>query len=65
MDEMLVEEKYFKIKASYINIENQQSLMFKIIDITAEVLLNKEKNNNKLLSVINSTVSHELKNPLN
>ena len=34
MDEMLVEEKYFKIKASNINIENQQSLMFKIIDIT-------------------------------
>ena len=57
MDEMLVEEKYFKIKASNIKIENQQSLMFKIIDITAEVLLNKEKNNNKLLSVINQ-LSH-------
>ena len=58
-------DKFSQIKASQIKIQNQTSIMLKIIDITNEVLLDKEKVHNKLLSVINSTVSHELRNPLN
>ena len=59
------QDKYYQIKASKIQIENQSSIMLKIIDITVEVMLNKQKTHNKLLSVINSTVSHEIRNPLN
>ena len=59
------EKKFYQIKASKIRIENEMSIMIKIIDITSEILLDKQKSHNKLLSVINSTVSHEVRNPLN
>ena len=39
--------------------------MIQIIDISYQVLLNKQRGYNKLLSLINATISHELRNPLN
>ena len=39
--------------------------MIQIIDISYQVLLNKQKAYNKLLGLINATISHELRNPLN
>ena len=34
-------------------------------DVSKDILYNKEKSQNVLLSLINATVSHEMRNPLN
>ena len=39
--------------------------MLQIIDISPQVLLDKQKAHSKFLTIINATVSHELRNPLN
>ena len=39
--------------------------MLQIIDISSQVLLDKQKTQSKFLTIINATVSHELRNPLN
>ena len=39
--------------------------MVQIIDVSKSVLYDKEKNHTDMLQVINATVSHELRNPLN
>ena len=39
--------------------------MIQIIDISTEVMYNNEKTHNGLLNLINATVSHEMRNPLN
>ena len=39
--------------------------MIQFIDCTSQVLYDQEKNHNELLMLVNATVSHELRNPLN
>ena len=39
--------------------------MIQIIDVSKEILYDKEKAHNELLNLINATVSHEMRNPLN
>ncbi len=39
--------------------------MIQIIDISDSILYDRSKAENEFLSVINATVSHELRNPLN
>jgi signal transduction histidine kinase len=39
--------------------------MIKFKDVSANVLYKKEKSHNELLNLINATVSHEMRNPLN
>ena len=39
--------------------------MIQIIDVSTDVLYNQEKSHNGLLNLINATVSHEMRNPLN
>lgn len=39
--------------------------MIQINDVSKEILYNQQKSQNQLLSLINATVSHELRNPLN
>jgi len=41
------------------------SIMMSIVDITKKVLLDKESERSNLLSIINATVSHDMRNPLN
>lgn len=36
-----------------------------MIDVTKEVLYNKANGEKKLLALINATVSHEMRNPIN
>jgi len=40
-------------------------VMFQIINVTKDIQLTKSKEQNELLSLINATVSHEMRNPLN
>jgi len=39
--------------------------MLQIIDVSDSVLYDKSKEQNEMLSILNATVSHELRNPLN
>lgn len=39
--------------------------MFQLIDISDSILYDQQKARNSFLQVINATVSHELRNPLN
>ncbi len=40
-------------------------IMLQIIDISNSILYDKSKTQNQFLSIINATVSHEMRNPLN
>lgn len=44
---------------------NDNEIMISVIDTSQEILCNNEKAHNELLVMINATVSHELRNPLN
>ena len=59
------DDKYLQIKV--VNDSSlDQSSMLSISDISKTIILYyKEKNHSDLLSMINATVSHELRNPLN
>jgi signal transduction histidine kinase len=39
--------------------------MLQIIDISSSILYDRSKAENKFLSIINASVSHEMRNPLN
>jgi signal transduction histidine kinase len=59
------EEKYFSFKLNYLGGKTKSEIMISLIDMSQEVLRNNEKAHNELLIMINATVSHELRNPLN
>ena len=40
-------------------------IMLQIIDISNNILYDKTKTQNQFLSIINATVSHEMRNPMN
>ena len=44
---------------------NKDSIMISICDISVEIKFEEEKSHTNLLQIINATVSHELRNPLN
>jgi signal transduction histidine kinase len=39
--------------------------MIQIIDVSKDIMYDKEKAHTELLNLINATVSHEMRNPLN
>ena len=53
------------IKINRLVGENENEVMVSILDTTHEILCNQEKAHSELLTMINATVSHELRNPLN
>ena len=58
-------DKYFTIKINKIKSENDNEIMISIIDASHEILCNNEKQHNEVLTMVNATVSHEIRNPLN
>ena len=58
-------EIYFIIKSTKIEQNDETSIMLQIIDVSLQVMYEKQKSLNSLLTLINATVSHELRNPLN
>ena len=47
------------------HIPEDNLTMIKIINVSNSVILSQEKSQNELMSLINATMSHELRNPLN
>jgi len=58
-------EEYVKMKISNLVRNGNRSLMLQIFNCTKDVLLQEQKSQNHILNMINATVSHELRNPLN
>ena len=61
----LFENKFFKVKVNYLDGESENEVMVTLIDTSQEVLRQNEQAHNELMVMINATVSHELRNPLN
>ena len=64
-EEYCQEERFFSIKINQLVGENENEVMISIVDNSDQILRNNEKEHNELLVMINATVSHELRNPLN
>jgi signal transduction histidine kinase len=55
-------KQFFSIKKQLLD---QNKEMLQIIDISYELMCHRMNGEKKLLSLINATVSHEMRNPLN
>ena len=56
---------YVQIKLTQYQSQEQLSQMLQILDISANILYEQQRADNKFLSLINACISHELRNPLN
>ena len=57
--------EYFQIKFSTLGYNEGTMTMVQLVEITDSILFNETRERNELLSMINATVSHEMRNPLN
>lgn len=57
--------RYVSIKKYTIQFGLEKHLIIQFIDISDQVMFNIANGEKKLLSLINATVSHEMRNPLN
>lgn len=66
-EEYIPKFKFIQIKKSYIKAYdgNQDRVMLCFIDISQKILYDTSKAEGEFLSLINSTISHEMRNPLN
>ena len=67
-EEYLPTFKFFQFKKSYIRDksgEEEDQIMLSIQDVSQKILADTNKAESELLSLINSTISHEMRNPLN
>ena len=66
-EEFVPKFKFFQIKKSIIKTmgDNQEKQMICFVDISQKILYDSSKAEKELLSLINSTISHEMRNPLN
>jgi signal transduction histidine kinase len=59
------EEVFFQIKRLALNEVEEDTFMIQIVNITQTVNFKRTSKENELLALINATVSHEMRNPLN
>jgi signal transduction histidine kinase len=66
-DEYLQTFKFFQFKRSRIKIgdSEEEKDMLCFSDISQKILYDSSKAEGEFLSLINSTISHEMRNPLN
>lgn len=66
-DEFVPKFKFFQIKRSFIKSPDRKDnkIMLCFIDISQKILYDTTKAEGEFLSLINSTISHEMRNPLN
>lgn len=58
--------KFFQIKKSEIDVrEGVKRYTFQFIDISAKIFYDEIKAQEEFMSLITSTISHEMRNPLN
>ena len=64
-DEIFEPYSYLKIKTKDYRMSGEQNCMIQMIDETKNIMYQDSRGKNKFLQMINATVSHELRNPLN
>ena len=63
----LLKFEFFKIKKSMVKVfaGQSQKTIISFTDVSQRILYEASKAEGELLSLINSTISHEMRNPLN
>ena len=66
-DEYIPKFKFFQIKRSHVKglSKSDSKTMICFIDISQKILYDTSKAEGEFLALINSTISHEMRNPLN
>jgi signal transduction histidine kinase len=66
-EEFVPKFKFFTFKKSIIkdHSNSKDQVMLSFSDISQKILYDTSKAEGELLSLINSTISHEMRNPLN
>jgi signal transduction histidine kinase len=64
-DENTQTKKYLQFKKKIFLRKNKKLILFQIIDISNKIMYGQSKAKREFLSLINASVSHELRNPLN
>ena len=59
------QNQFVRIKNTKLDRNEKNSLMLQINNVSSEIQYDNEKSHSDLLMMINATVSHELRNPLN
>ena len=54
-----------QIKRQLLIVDNQSMQVLQIIDISKDIMYTVANGEKKLMGLINATVSHEMRNPLN
>ena len=57
--------KYVQIKRNIYQSGRREHIMLQIIDVSSDIMYDVAQGEKKLLSLINATVSHEMRNPVN
>ena len=57
--------KYVQIKNKIITQDSEKVNLLQIIDLSSQVMFEFAKGEKRLMSLINATVSHEMRNPIN
>ena len=63
--EVVIVSRYVQIKKATLETNKQKSHVLQIIDISKDIMYDIANGEKKLLALINATVSHEMRNPLN
>jgi len=58
-------KRYIQIKKQIQDQEETNLQVLKIVDISNEIMYDIANGEKKLLSLINATVSHDMRNPIN
>lgn len=66
-EEYLPKFKFFQFKKSQVKVleDQEEKVMLCFTDISQKILYDTSKAEGELLTLINSTISHEMRNPLN
>ena len=56
---------YITVRITHYNPEDASVIMITMCNVTKCILFDQLKQHNEILSIINATTSHELRNPLN
>ena len=57
--------KYVRVQRQLINDGDVSRVILKLIDTSSKVLFDREKTEKVIMSMVNATISHELRNPIN
>ena len=59
------EFKYVQVRREYVETKYSKHDVLQLIDISEKILYEKAQGEKRLFSVINATVSHDMRNPTN